>query len=414
MKQINFIFFSTVFALFMMGGLFSCTPMDDYLKYTDGKEIVYTGSVDLVQFRSGKERVVFTGLLISDPKINKVNIYWDNRGDSIIFNVDRKPVGIDTLEVSIPLPEGSYNFQIYTFDINGNSSVPMNAIGYSYGANYERGLYDRPVKDVVQKEDHVLVEWYNSDPTSFVQLDYQDSNDIWYNRIILPENDTTMLADCKPGSEIKMQTYYIPDTLAIDTFKVARSKYISADVDCTNKIKNAGGGTNGILGEELAESFGYPLDWIVNDAVKVDAQRQGWSKTGKSLYFESIADKNIENGKAYQTFTLPKGKYTAEYNCSGGSPLTGNHDRVDLYFVASKGASLPDFNAIEPVVPEDVDKNMLSYYRLEASKMIPGRYQISFVLTEETEITLGFVMTLKGARSIYQVDEVKLTKNAVF
>ncbi|RYY37908.1 MAG: hypothetical protein EOP46_00965, partial [Sphingobacteriaceae bacterium] len=41
----------------------ACKKMDDYLKYTGGKEILYTGKVDSVRILSGKNRVVITGLL---------------------------------------------------------------------------------------------------------------------------------------------------------------------------------------------------------------------------------------------------------------------------------------------------------------------------------------------------------------
>ena len=58
-------------SLLILLGITSCTKMDEYLKYTDGKEILYTGIPDSIAMYSGYNRVVFRGVLASDPKIAK-------------------------------------------------------------------------------------------------------------------------------------------------------------------------------------------------------------------------------------------------------------------------------------------------------------------------------------------------------
>jgi len=411
MKQIKLNLFIILSAIVGGIGIFSsCTKMDDYLKYIDGKEIIYTGKVDSLQFRSGRNRVVFSGLLISDPNIAKVTIYWNSRKDSLIIPVQRS-AGIDTLEQEIPLVEGTYNFEVYTFSKEGRPSVPAQATGKSYGALYESSLYDRPIKNISQQDGYVLMEWYNADPTSFVELQYEDTDGVLRNREVPATSDTTMLFGCKPESKIKMQTCYLPDAYAIDTFSVA-PKYVNADADYSQRyLLNPGGGTDGILGVEISGGFGYPLDWTISDEVKVDANHQGWSVTNKALYFASVTGVNISNGKVYQTTTLPPGSYTLSYNCSNGSPLTGTRTRVDVYFLATAGNSLPDFQNIEN------DASVLSWYRLEASKLITGEHSIQFKLDEETEITLGFVMNINNLNttaSNYVVNQVKLVYDAVF
>ena len=64
-------------SLLILLGITSCTKMDEYLKYTDGKEILYTGIPDSIAMYSGYNRVVFRGVLASDPKIAKIKIYWN-------------------------------------------------------------------------------------------------------------------------------------------------------------------------------------------------------------------------------------------------------------------------------------------------------------------------------------------------
>jgi hypothetical protein len=401
------------------GGLLipSCSDMDDYLKYTEGKEILYTGKVDSMHFRSGKERVVFSGLLISDQSINKVCIYYNNRKDSIILPIERSG-GIDTLEHEIRLPEGAYNFEVYTFNNNGNPSVVSNTVGRSYGARYEETLYDRPIKGIKQGDGYVLIDWYNADPTAFVELIYEDETDRTHTRYIPASSDTSMLIGCKPASVIQMQTCYLPDIYAVDTFRVGtQPRFINADADFTTSyIKNAGAGGTGISGIAVEGNFGYPNDWIVTDPVKTDGGKHGWSKVDKALYFESLKGKNVDNGKVYQTIRLPKGKYTASYNCLKGFPTSGNLDKVDLYFIAAKGQTLPDIQTLE------TDETTLSFYRIEKGIPVRGwtKHDVSFSIDEDnTEISLGFVMNLKTAdsdktNSSYEVSEVKLIFNAVF
>lgn len=224
MKLIKLNVLVILFAVFGLGWMVSCTGMDDYLKYTGGKELVYPGKVDSVIFHSGRERVVFTGLLISDPHIRKVSIFWNNKKDSIIMDIQRK-AGIDSLKAVIPLPEGTYNFQVYSYDKEGHSSIVTNAGGKSYGASYEKGLYNRPVKSVVQNPDHAVINWYNGDPTCFVRVDYMDVNDVTHTAFVSANEEKIMLPYCKPLSDIMLQTMYLPDEFAVDTFKLAPQYY---------------------------------------------------------------------------------------------------------------------------------------------------------------------------------------------
>ncbi|MDR2774959.1 MAG: DUF5013 domain-containing protein [Tannerella sp.] len=407
MKQIQFIFFNIAicFAGMLLPG---CTGMDDYLKYTGGKELVYPGKVDSVIFHSGRERVVFTGLLISDPNIRKVSIFWNNRTDSLILDIQRS-TGIDSLTANIPLPEGTYNFQVYSHDAEGRSSIVTNASGNSYGANYEKGLYDRPVKSVIQNPNYVEINWYNSDPTCFVKVNYVDINDVEHITFAPAFRDTTMLPYCKPMSEIRLQTFYLPDEYAVDTFNVANPWYVSADADITETyIKNSGAGGVGIKGNYLNgnSEWGEPIDWIVTDPVKVNAHQHGWAnRDGGVLHPETWGSGDFENGKIYQTFTLPKGKYELSYYCVGAA-AGGNSDwsRINAWFVAATGVVPPDINNIES------DANVLGFFHGDGTTFT-GWHTITFTLDEDTQINIGFVFSLKN-ESQFRVKELKLMYKA--
>jgi hypothetical protein len=382
--------------------------MDDYLKYTGVKETVYTGKVDSMIFRSGRDRIIFTGLLISDPNINKVSIYWDNKTDSVIIPVQRSS-GIDSLWQEIPLNEGSYNFQVYTADSKGNSSIVTNMAGRSYGAGYESGLYPRPVKSIVQYPDYALIEWYNADPTSFVRVDYANTNDDMLTVIVPPEKDTTMLLSNKPLSRIKLQTLFMPDQYAVDTFSVA-AQYIGADADVTtNYIKNSGAGNVGIEGNFLNgnNEWGEPIDWIVTDPIKVNAHQHGWAnRDGGVLHPETWGSGDFENGKIYQTVILPQGKYELSYYCVGSAAGGNDWSRINAYFVAARGAVPPDIDDIDI----EKNKNVLGFVHGNG-ETFRDWHTITFTLEEETEINIGFVCSLKN-ESQFRVKELKLVYKA--
>lgn len=217
MKNTKHLIFPLLAVFFF--GVLSCTSMNDYLNYTNGKEIVYSGKVDSVLMHSGKERVVFYGLLISDPKVSHVKIYWNNRTDSLVIPIVRS-AGIDTIRYSIPLSEGSYKFEILTNDQDGNESVVVNASGYSYGAVYQGSLYNRLYKSAKRSGTDVTLDWYTAEDSSpFVDVKYTDSSDQEHVVKVLAKATTTILKNFKKGTSFRVQTYFLPDKAAVDTFK---------------------------------------------------------------------------------------------------------------------------------------------------------------------------------------------------
>ena len=151
----------------------SCTEMDDYLRFTEGVSSTYTGKLDSAVFLAGNGRLLFHGELSSDPKVSRIGLYWNvgTKQDSLSIEVDYAKDKI--VEQEIALGEGSYNFQIYTYDSAGNHSIPMTRSGNSYGANYLEGLYNRVVKscaldgeDIASRSTYRPVQVYAADINS--------------------------------------------------------------------------------------------------------------------------------------------------------------------------------------------------------------------------------------------------------
>lgn len=207
-------------SLLMLLGITSCTKMDEYLKYTDGKEILYTGIPDSIAMYSGYNRVVFRGVLASDPKIAKIKIYWNLKQDSLEQDI-RREGNDNVLIIPIPLEEGTYNFEMHTYDKDGlHPSVPFNLTGTSYGDSYKDGLVNRLVKKVEKIEDDVTIDWSPAEPTAlYTMVHYTDNSGKVQELKIENSEEETVLKDYKSMTKFDVQTYFLPDEMSIDTLK---------------------------------------------------------------------------------------------------------------------------------------------------------------------------------------------------
>lgn len=396
MKQIIKSIFPTLMLSYLLS-MVACTGMDDYLKYTDGKAKLYTGRVDSVKFSSGDERVVFYGLLTSDPKITKVTIFWNNRADSLVINVNRT-TGVDTLNVSIPLPEGRYNFEVFSYDANGNPSIPVNVSSTSYGNDYKESLYNRAVKKVEKIDDNVIIDWYNGDESSpYTQIDYTDLDDIYRVLKVSITEKQTILEKFKSMSKFGMQTYFLPDEMAVDTF-TSKSQVISiTNEDITKYIKNPGNPF--IRAGTRTDKWDLLKDWQYTSNVtnQINNTAGGWSTdAGGVIHFESKdwGGEGITNGKIYQTISLPAGRYSLQFysDGGGGSPFEGN-------FVVAEGTSLPDIN--EP-------DQTLAFYKWDNNNM-GGHRSIEFSLETPKDVTVGWIASF-GSNVWMHINYIKLIR----
>ena len=211
------------------GIITACTKMDDYKKYLKDGPIIYTGRVDSLTVYPGKNRVLLTMLLLSDPKITKVKVYWNNRHDSSVQNIVRSS-GVDTVKFMLTnLAEGTYSFEVYTYDNSGHSSVLVTADGQVYGQGYINTLFNRPIKSVTYRNrDTTLVKWFGaSAQTLGEEMKYTDSLGVLRN-VYTPMQDTmSLLYRIKRNAFFQYRTLYKPDIKAIDTFY---SQYQSVQV----------------------------------------------------------------------------------------------------------------------------------------------------------------------------------------
>jgi hypothetical protein len=379
MKNIKVVLLFCVGLALVIG---ACTDMDDYLKYTGGKDLIYTGKVDSVHVRAGKDRVVITGLLIADPKITKLKMYWRTRQDSLIMDIDRSE-GVDSLNIPIQLPEGRYNFELITYDAAGNRSVTVFSSGSSYGALYQESLINRPVKAAqVAGENLVKVNMYNSDETAvYTEIIYTTVDDEQKVMHVTADVDSVYLVGIKSNTKFSYQTYYLPEKLAIDTFK-AVPQIIGVSEDITNTyFKNPG--RPFLRGDGGTGKWGTPKDWLFNTAVtnQNGGTGGGWSwDDGGVIHFETKdwGGDGMTNGKVWQTFELPAGTYTVSFE-------VGNHNDnpFTVEELVVKGTALPDIDNLgEPLAVFHGRPNALN-----------GTHKLTFTLDEPTTVSIGWVVS---------------------
>jgi hypothetical protein len=384
-------------------GIHSCSKMDDYKKFLDGKETLYTGKVDSVKVYPGRNRIKLSWLLISDPKVTKVKVYWNSRLDSVEMAVT-KTAHIDTINLIIPnLTEGTYNFEIFTYDQDGNSSIVVNKSGRVYGSSYEEALINRQISTVNwQVGGSTFITWGTTDSSSLgVELKYTDNSNISYELFVSNKTKVTELIDFNSTTSIEYRTMFQPDSECIDTF------YASSQTKSLDGIllKNSGPSINYKAGT-LSGRYADLADWIFNSTIQNHASpfvRGGFdTENGNCIAMEGWGSSTqITNGKIYQTLSLPAGSYkfvVTVANIDGN--LATDNTTTAVYITVAVGDALPDITDISSALA------MLQLSNVKGDLTVP------FELTEVTKISLGFLATIKrDAAQGVRISKVQLLKN---
>jgi hypothetical protein len=207
--------------------LIACSKMDDtYDDFIKDGEIVYIAKVDSLNAYPGKNRMGLSMLLISDPRISKVKVYWDagGQGDSTEKAVQRT-AGVDTVRFSFnKLAEGTYTFYVYSYDNAGHRSIKTDVIGTVYGEKYIAQLVNRAIKsgtyDDIAKT--ATVKWFGVGADIIgEEIIYTDLQGVVRKQVYKHDglaDSLTMLPEYKKGNEFQFRTLYKPAPDAIDTF----------------------------------------------------------------------------------------------------------------------------------------------------------------------------------------------------
>lgn len=212
---------------------YSCVKEDAYLKYTEKGEIVYPGKPDSIIANSGNNRVMLSWILKGYPNMDSYLVKWNQGRDSLLYKLNRS-AELDTVRILLDknIAEGPVTFVIYANDKQGNRSLPTEITAVAYGEGYSSLLANRRLNTSKPYSVNAMGELVlHFDAPDTINI----STNITYttktgttNRIRLDsESSDAVIKSYSSGTKILMQSSYIPQANAIDTFLTSRADSIT-------------------------------------------------------------------------------------------------------------------------------------------------------------------------------------------
>lgn len=198
--------------------LIACDDMnclhEEYLKKG---EIIYTGIIDSLKTYPGNNRVRFTWEINSDPRITKVVLYWNERNDSTIVQVNRTTAGKLPMETIVNLPEGTYIFEFATKDDDGHQSLYVEQSVEIYGDKLIQTLRNRSVEDISDiSGNSTKVSWYPIEDltiqyTTIKYLDFSDPDNPTEKKLRIENTEMeTTLSGIRSGEILEVVSSHLP------------------------------------------------------------------------------------------------------------------------------------------------------------------------------------------------------------
>lgn len=190
-----------------------------YKKFIGGNEIVYAGLAEQIITRSGNLRVQIEWKKSIDPSVETYMLYWNNNKDSA--SVSSTDIDADSTYryIITGLPEYVQGFRIETVNDRGGRSIgqDINSVRV-FGPYYQSSLINRKLNDLKYFDtDSVRLYFLPVDSTVvYSKLRYRRS-DGGADSIRFMEDSVT-LPSYMVGSKPTIQSYYLPEATAIDTF----------------------------------------------------------------------------------------------------------------------------------------------------------------------------------------------------
>lgn len=212
-----------ILCIILTGG--ACTgQLDTIQEYLDAGETIYAAKMDSVTIRAGHNRVEVMGVLKYGMNTTKCVIKWLPNNDSLVVPIQRiEP--IDTFRVFVEnLQEGTYQFDVFTFDKSGNASIKTSIGGKTYGERYISSLRVRSLLSVAVSGENLLLNFSSEMVDALkTKIYYLDSSGKDKVLDIIRGNNQLQISDWKPKGAYEVRTYYVPEANAVDTFFVTET-----------------------------------------------------------------------------------------------------------------------------------------------------------------------------------------------
>ncbi|MFV0345647.1 MAG: DUF4998 domain-containing protein [Bacteroidales bacterium] len=211
--------------------IISCSDMNSmHQEYLDRGESIYAKKVDSVNVFSGTYRVnleIFLDtfsikkLVVKGTEGSGIDTQFINIGHRIVDNK------IDLLIER--MPEGDNFLSIYSYDLYGNSSLPVEKLAKCYGDFYRESLQDRIISSQKNNEGLYELKFFPSTEESLIETKIEfTKNDETAAVVTVGADDVNVivLSDIDIGKECKYRSKFLPEASAIDTIY---SKYTVID-----------------------------------------------------------------------------------------------------------------------------------------------------------------------------------------
>lgn len=206
------------FGIFLLHA--GCSKMNDIQQeFVGDGEVPYTAKPDSVYTKGGINRIEINWTIFSDPKIAGYKIFWNNRKDSLVRSINRSS-GVEYIkELITDIEEGTYNFDIYTFDKIGNTSIKMTVIGKVYGERYEAQLLPRSYQSLSRVGNNMNLEWMPAEDEYIGgEITYENQNGEIIKIPVTKESTKSVLPLFPVGSSFELTSVFKPNSNAIDAF----------------------------------------------------------------------------------------------------------------------------------------------------------------------------------------------------
>lgn len=194
----------------------------DYKNYLNQKEKVYPGFPVAVTAAPGNYRVKLSWKASPDPSVTRYMIFWNNAQDSLEMKAPDRSVNEVSIVIS-NLVEYNYSFTLYSYDKDGNKSVPVQVNNVKvYGDSYKSSLTNRflvAASPYELDDNGITLNFEHPDTINInTEIRYTYKDGTIRQAKIGPNDNSIKLPDYKLGTKIYFKSAYIPVKSAIDTF----------------------------------------------------------------------------------------------------------------------------------------------------------------------------------------------------
>ena len=216
----------------------SCSDMDSiHEEYLNG-EIIYAGKLDTLKVRPGYYRAQLEGYTQFLGTSNQIIIEFDD--EMLSFPIEENLSDIYSVIIE-ELDEGSYEFDVYTQDPNGNLSISQTVSGNVIGDEFILDQNPREVLDYSFEPEGNYVNFYGNAESEFViytLLDYENEEDEIVRDTLFFEDNRVKLINLKPLGSMQTTSVIQSGLNGIDSIALEPQEYTLPDLPYTELNKD--------------------------------------------------------------------------------------------------------------------------------------------------------------------------------